>query len=67
MLDQPLDGAVLACAVAAFEDDEHTLIRLEQVALQFHELDLKLAQPAFVVSVLAVVLIGHERLLPALN
>ena len=42
------DGAVLAGAVAAFEDDEHLLAARDDVALEFDQLDLQVVQGFFV-------------------
>jgi hypothetical protein len=51
VLDQTLDGAVLACAIATFENDENTRTGLDEVALQLHELDLQLPKRTFVVAI----------------
>ena len=43
MLGEPLDGAVLAGAVAAFENDEHARAIGDQRALKLHQFDLQIA------------------------
>ena len=65
VLDQTLDRAVLAGAVAAFEDDEHARAVFDQLALQLHQLDLQLAQGAAVVRVQAVFFVVVHGILRA--
>ncbi len=58
MLDQPLDRAVLAGAVAALDDDEDAGVLLQEVPLQLDELDL---QGAKLAAVVAFVDLRHRR------
>src|SRR5580765_1949877 len=48
VLGEPLDGAILAGAVAPFDDNEYAPALRDQPALQFDELDLQRAQIVFV-------------------
>ena len=64
MLGQPLDGAILAGAVAAFDDDEHARALGDQPALQFDELDLQRAQ---IVLVFAAVFLAQTLSLSQQN
>ncbi len=41
MLDDALHDAILARRIAAFEDDEYLAVFRNDVALEFHEFDLK--------------------------
>jgi hypothetical protein len=64
MLHDALYRTVVAGGIAPFEDHQNFLLALNQIPLQFHQLNLQLVQPFLVLALGHLLHLAHRSLSP---